>query len=391
MTPGARVAAAIGVVDAWLGGEGAERALTRWARGARYAGSKDRAAVRDLVYDALRRRRSAAALGGGGDGRAILLGLLRGRGEDPGLTFGTGGHAPGPVRPDEAGRPPEGAEALDLPDWLAARLAAERPGEDRAIAEALRHRAPVFLRANLARGDVADALAALAADSVTAERAPLSATALRVVDGRRALVGGAALGDGLVEPQDAASQAVADLVPAGDGARVLDLCAGGGGKALAIAARAPGARVAAWDAAPARMRDLPARAARLGVRIERPAAPESGAPWDAVLCDAPCSGSGTWRRDPEGKWALTPERLEALIRLQGEILDRAARLVRPGGAVVHATCSVLPSENEGVAAAFLRRHDGWRIEARLATVPQDGPDGFGAHLLRAPGAGGGTA
>jgi 16S rRNA (cytosine967-C5)-methyltransferase len=159
---------------------------------------------------------------------------------------------------------------------------------------------------------------------------------------------------------------------------VLDYCAGGGGKALALAAR--GAAVTAHDADPGRMRDLPARAARAGARVEIEAAP-AGA-FDLVLCDAPCSGSGTWRRAPEAKWRLTPERLAALTELQAQILDQAAPLVAPGGALAYATCSLLEAENGAQTADFLARHPGWQLENERRLTPLEGGDGFYLALLR---------
>ena len=165
MTPAARVQAAIEILDAIGSGDPAERALTRWARSSRYAGSKDRAAVRNHVFDVLRRRRSSAALGGAETGRGLMLGLLRGDGIDPGEVFGATPHAPPPLSEAEraTGRDPEpGAEALDLPDWLWSAFQDSLGETAEATAEALRHRAPVHLRVNLARTSVADAQAALA-------------------------------------------------------------------------------------------------------------------------------------------------------------------------------------------------------------------------------------
>ena len=245
MTPGARAAAAIGVLDAWLAGAPAEQALIRWARGARYAGSGDRAAVRDHVYDALRRLRSSTALGGARSGRVVMLGLLAGRGEDPAALFDGQGHAPPPLTPEEAARlarPPAlgRTEALDVPDWLLPRLDADLGPDCEAVLEALRHRAPVVLRANLGRTTRADAAAALGREGIAARPHPLSPSALEVIEGARRLRGSRAYAEGLVELQDAASQAVADSVPLGG--RILDLCAGGGGKALALAARGAGPR-----------------------------------------------------------------------------------------------------------------------------------------------------
>jgi 16S rRNA (cytosine967-C5)-methyltransferase len=377
VTPGARVAAAIGVLEDWLAGMPAERALLRWSRGARYAGSKDRAAVRDHVFDALRRLRSSAALGGGLHGRGVLLGLM---GPGP---FDGQGHAPEPPAPAErallAEPPPlTRAEALDVPDWLLPELEADLGDRAEAILEAMRHRAPVGLRVNLARIDREAARRLLAEEGIGAEPSGLSPSALVVPGGARAVSRSRAYAEGLVELQDPASQAAADAVPAAG--RVLDLCAGGGGKALALAAR--GAEVWAHDASPARMRDLAPRAERARTPVAMVERPEEHGPFDAVLVDAPCSGSGSWRRDPEGKWRLTPERLDALTGTQDAILDRAAGLVAPGGTLVHATCSLLSRETGGRVDAFHRRHRDWTTVSCRTITPLDGGDGFGIAVLR---------
>jgi 16S rRNA (cytosine967-C5)-methyltransferase len=164
------------------------------------------------------------------------------------------------------------------------------------------------------------------------------------------------------------------------GAPVLDYCAGGGGKALALAAL--GHPVTAHDADPGRMRDLPARAARAGTPVALDTAPRGQ--WPAVLADVPCSGSGSWRRAPEGKWALTPARLDQLVALQGTILDRAAALVAPGGRLGHATCSLLDVENGAVVAGFLARRPGWRLLQARSWTPLEGGDGFHLSVLAAP-------
>ena len=377
MTPAARAAAAIAAMDRILAGEPAEKVLTLWGRGARYAGSGDRAAVRDVVYDCLRCLRSFAALGGGMTGRGLVLGAARAAGVQA-LWFD--GSAHGPAVADEAGRQPEGLEALDCPDWLAPRLQASLGADFVPVMQALRHRAPVFLRVNAARATVAAAIAALAAEGVAAQPHPLSSFALEVTANARKIQQTQAYGTGLVELQDAASQAVAEAVPLASGARVLDLCAGGGGKTLALAARAQ-VRLHAHDATPRRMADLPARAARAGARVTITENPEKTAPYDVILADVPCSGSGSWRRDPEGKWALTEGRLLALLALQAEILDRAARLCAPGGVVAYATCSLLHEENRDQAAAFLARTPGWRLLGSRRFTPLEGGDGFGLALL----------
>lgn len=376
MTPAARAAAAITVLDCILAGQPAEAALIGWARASRFAGSGDRAAVRDLVFDTLRRRRSRAALGGGETGRALILGALREAGTDPAAIFSGKGHAPPPLSPAEtaAGRPPSEAEALDLPDWLAARLAADLGPDFAPIAALMRDRAPVWLRVNLARADLAAAQAALVKDGVETAPDPRCAITLQVMAGARRVQASSAYQAGLVELQDLSPQIACAGLTVAPGQTVLDYCAGGGGKALALAAR--GARVTAWDAARARLRDLPARADRAGAKIA--IAPPDGPQgrFDLVLTDVPCSGSGTWRRAPDAKWRLTPADLNALLRVQADILRRAADLVRPGGRLAYMTCSLLTAENDAQIAGFLAARPDFALVSRRLLTPLDASDGF---------------
>ncbi|MGI8612212.1 MAG: RsmB/NOP family class I SAM-dependent RNA methyltransferase, partial [Sphingomicrobium sp.] len=214
-----------------------------------------------------------------------------------------------------------------------------------------------------------------------------------------------AFADGLVEVQDEGSQLIALAGEARDGERILDLCAGGGGKALARAAAAPGAQILATDTNRSLLSKLPPRAAKAGATIETrlldmPRELEGLADWadsaDLVLVDAPCSGSGTWRRNPEGRWRLSPERLERVIRLQAHLLDIAAAMVRPGGRLVYAVCSILNREGEAQAAGLLSRHSSWVAQetpvqagrstsaGRLLVPGQDGTDGFFVARLARP-------
>ena len=375
MTPAARLSAAIAILDAVLAGEPAERALTNWARASRFAGSGDRQAVRDHVFDALRCRRSFAVLGGAESGRGLMIGALRAVGVDAEGLFTGEGHAPPPLTEAERAppRPMAEAEALDCPDWLAPLLRASLGADFAPVMGLMRRRAPVFLRANAARTSREAAIAALADEGIACRPGPLAATAIEVTGQARRIAGSAAYRDGLVELQDAASQAVVEALPLAPGERVLDYCAGGGGKSLALAAR--GARVTAHDAAPARMRDLPERARRAGVRIDL----AEGAPrgrFPLVLLDVPCSGSGSWRRAPEGKWRLDPARLAALEAVQAEILANAAPLVAPGGHLAYATCSLIDGENGAQVEKFLSSTGGWRLKFQRRFTPLEGGDGF---------------
>lgn len=380
MTPAARLSAAIAILDRILAGAPAEQALVNWARASRYAGSGDRNAVRDIVFDCLRCRRSFAALGGAETGRGLVLGALRQAGTDPAPLFTGEGHAPAILTAADTVQAPEGAAALDLPEWLAPQLAADLGADLSAIAEAMRHRAPAFLRVNLARATRAEAMARLAEEGIEAEPHPLSPTALLVTAGARRIAASDAYAQGVVELQDAASQAVVDALPLADGMRVLDYCAGGGGKTLAMAARAR-LTLAAHDADLRRMRDLPARARRAGVKVALVERPKAGL-YDLILTDVPCSGSGSWRRAPEGKWLLTPEGLGRLVKIQAEILDKAASLLPQSGWLGYATCSVLSVENQAQIAAFLARAQGWSLHAEHQFTPLDGGDGFYVALLQ---------
>ena len=381
MTPGARLAAAIEVLDHVVAGEPAERALTRWARRSRFAGSKDRAAVRDVVFDAMRRRRSALWASGSAHetGRALVIGAVA-SGATPEVLdhFGDGPYAP-PVLSsveqdalralDEAPR----AVQLDLPDFLLTAFEQGQVQDVDAVAKILRTRAPVDLRVNRLRATPAAARKSLAADGIEVEDVAGAPDALRVTANPRLVSQSAAYRAGLVELQDAASQSVAAAVAPKPGERILDLCAGGGGKTLALSAAMQGETVFAHDINPARMRDLPVRADRAGASVEMLDSTALSARFDAVLVDAPCSGSGAFRRNPDQKWRLTPESLTDLVAAQTDVIDRAMGLVVPGGRVIFATCSVLWSENEAQVAASLKRWPG----ARPGTVRRIAPGALG--------------
>ncbi len=380
MTPAARIAAAIEILDRILAGDPAEPALLRWSRASRFAGSGDRAAVRDLVFDSLRRLRSRAALGGAMTGRGLMLGLCRDEGIDPATIFTGEGHAPPPLSLAEhaAGTPAGLGERLDLPDWLLPLWQQSLGDEAEPVALALRDRAPVWLRVNLRRATPEAAVAALARDGIAVAPHAALASALRVTQGARRLSGSAAYRDGLVELQDLSPQLACALLPAQGS--LLDLCAGGGGKALALAARGAGP-VVAHDIDPGRMADLPARAERAGLRIRLAAPGGVSGRFDLVVADVPCSGSGTWRRTPDAKWRLTAADLMRLQQTQAQILDQAAEFVAPGGHLAYMTCSLLDGENAGQAGAFLSRNAEFSLLEQRRYSPLTASDGFFLALM----------
>ena len=388
VTPAARIASAIDILDIVLAGTPAEQALTRWGRASRFAGSRDRAAVRDHVYDALRCRRSFAVLGGAETGRGLMIGLLRAGGVAPETVFTGAGYAPAALTAEEAAPPPDSAMLsrgvrLDCPDWLLAEFDASLGDAADEVLARMRQRAPVYLRANARQGRVV-AAGMLAAEGI--ETAPVEGAdfALEVIANAQKIRNSAAYAEGRIEPQDLSPQMAVEALPLQDGMRVLDYCAGGGGKTLAMAARAD-LSLTAHDAIPARMKDLPVRAARAGAVVAQVMGDrlDQMPPFDLVLTDVPCSGTGTWRRSPEAKWTLTPDRQAGLVTLQAEILDRAAGLVAPDGWLIYMTCSLLTHENRGQIDRFLARNEGFALRQDRLYTPFDGGDGFyAAHLTR---------
>lgn len=389
MTPAARLSAAMVVLDHILTGSPAEAALTSWARASRFAGSGDRYAIRDVVFDALRCKRSYAALGGGMTGRGLVLGGLRNKGlpaaEIDALFCGQG-HAPHAIGPADTTRTPFGAEALDMPDWLMQDLHQSLGPDLPAATLALRGRAPTFLRVNPARNTRAAVAAELAQNGVETTVVQSLQYGLQVTSGERKISALKVFSEGGIELQDASSQAVVEALDIPKSGRILDYCAGAGGKILSIAAQAYALKnisFHAHDANPRRMADLPARAARAGAAIGIVQTSALAAPYDLILADVPCSGSGSWRRDPQGKWALTPERLAQLCQIQAQILQDILPLLAMGGVLAYSTCSLLRRENEDQIAAFLARNPQFhcRQMRRFGLTDGTGGDGFFLALL----------
>lgn len=362
MTPSARAQAAIELLDEIIAaargaGPAADTLIARYFKTRRYAGSKDRRAVREIVYRAIRRHGEPPA-----SGRAALLGLAE---DDEAMLGLFDGSAHGPAPRTAQDQP---AMAAIAPDWLLDRFdPLARPPAELA---ALLQRAPLDMRVNSLRGTRGEALAALPEAAAT----PLSPWGLRLPEGFPA-EDTPAWTSGLVEIQDEGSQLVGLASAVDPGMRVVDLCAGAGGKSLMLAAQMDNrGTVLACDVDRQRLSRLMPRLARAGAEIvttrllnpaeERTALAEWEGRADLVLVDAPCSGTGTWRRNPELRWRLTPRRLAELTTLQARLLDLAAELVRPGGHLVYAVCSLLGEEGREQAAA---------LSARSSLKPQDVP------------------
>jgi 16S rRNA (cytosine967-C5)-methyltransferase len=378
MTPAARVAAAIEVMARIETMRiPATQVLREWGLAHRFAGSGDRAAISGLVYDTLRRRASSAYLLGDDSARAKVLGMLSLERsldvEAIAKLFNGEGHAPEPLTGDERGALASGrlADAPahvvgDYPEWLDAALA-KVFGEARVEeAIALSHRAPLDIRVNTLKATPAKMLASLR--HLRAQPTPWSPIGLRILlDADARNPGLQAEPDflkGAVEIQDEGSQLAALFSAARPGELVVDLCAGAGGKTLALAAMMEGrGRLVATDSDKRQLAPIHERLSRAGAHNVEVRTPKGGDPvadlagrCDLVLIDAPCTGTGTWRRNPDAKWRMRPGALALRVSDQVAVLDRAAALIKPGGRLVYITCSVLQEENSEQISAFLARH-----------------------------------
>lgn len=377
MTPAARVQSAIELLDEVIaaardGGPAADTLIARYFKTRRYAGSKDRRAVRDLIYDAIRRAGEPPV-----SGRAAMIGLAHERADMPALFDGSA-HGPAPIAPDEPAAP-----AAAIPAWIAPLLA---PLVDDGERAALLERAPLDVRVNRLKADV-PSVAAMLPEARPIDGVP---DALRLPEGYP-LESTPAWIEGRVEVQDAGSQLIAAACAVAPDMTVVDLCAGAGGKTLALAAAMEGrGRLIAADTVRSRLSRLMPRAERAGAGFVETVLLDQGHEMrglaalrdraDVILVDAPCSGTGTWRRNPEARWRLTPARLDRLVAEQARILDLAAALVRPGGRIVYAVCALTDREGRDQFSAFLARHEGWTGAPLVPTLGRE----WGGGILLTP-------
>lgn len=391
MTPNARYAASIEILDRILGGEPAEKTLTNWARSNRYAGSKDRAAVRDIVFDCLRQKRSLMHFAGFDGARGLVAGHIMAAGLDVGGVFTGERYAAEKLSEHEQVQlkqiknTPLDTERLDIPEWLEQELRASLGDDFQESMGALQSRASLDLRVNRKKASVEKVRAELQKDGIETETICTVPNALRVISNPRRVALSEAYLNGWVEIQDAGSQRVVCTLPLKGVKTVLDYCAGGGGKTLALAAIADGdTGFDAYDQNKARMSDLPVRAKRAGVSVNilQTDPVLAGKTYDMVLLDVPCSGSGAWRRNPDGKWRLNSADLDVLLGLQTDILSKTHELVSSGGILAYVTCSLLRQENEAQVESFLTRYTAWEQCESIRLHPSDGTDGFFISVMK---------
>jgi len=416
MTPAARLQATIEILEGLAGtAVPADRFVREFFRARRYAGSKDRAAVAERVFNVFRHRASFAWRLQGADPRRLVIGSLVAEGspaDEIARLFDGSHYAPAPLSDDERraiAAPPVGEPPLpargEFPPFLEPEL--RRAFGDDLLAEmqALQARAAIDLRTNALKTTRENLAAALAAEGFEAEPAPWSPVGLRLASGHAPakLSASAQFASGAFEFQDESAQISALLCAAEPGMRVLDFAAGAGGKSLALAAAMGNkGEIVAHDIDPGRLSMLGPRARRAGATIIATTTNPPSGTFDIVLLDAPCSGTGTWRRQPEQRWRLTPERLAELTALQDRLLEQAVPHVRAGGRLIYATCSILPCEDDDRIADFLGRNadfepvsaaEVWRTETAIdpppgldrvfrATPLKSGSDGFYTAILQ---------
>ncbi|SMC32585.1 RsmB/NOP family class I SAM-dependent RNA methyltransferase [Novosphingobium sp. B1] len=375
MTPPARVQAAIDLLDAVIAaargqGASADRIAADWFRARRYVGSKDRRAIRELVWNAIRACGEVPV-----SGRAAMLRLAQ---DDAPLAaqFDGSNYGPAPVEPGEPVAP--GGVA---PARLAARLAAS--GLDDQEQAALLGRAPLDIRANTLKITRDELLPRLPVEA----RPAIAPQSLRLPSGT-AVESWPEFAEGLFEVQDAGSQIACMALGVQPGEAVLDLCAGAGGKTLSLgAAMQNRGKLLACDIDRPRLSRLPERAARAGVLVEtrlldpgkeRAMLTDWLGQADAVMIDAPCSGTGTWRRNPEARWRLDAKAIDRYCAMQANVLDIGAALVKPGGRLTYVVCSLLDAEGADRVASFLKDNPGWDVSR--PDLPAGTPRGSGTRL-----------
>ena len=376
MKPGSRLSAAVDVLTDMLDRHApAAEGLAQWGRTHRFAGSGDRAAIGNLVYDALRRRRSLAARMGSDSARALVIGAAHvafGMSPEEIAAAADGSeHALAPLSEAEVAALSQPATASlpddvqgDYPDWLAPSLARAFGARAATEGAALAQRAPVDLRVNTLKADRDKVLKAL--ERFGAVATPMSPVGIRIPapqgPGRTPNVAAeTSHGKGWFEVQDEGSQIAALIAGTKPRQQVLDLCAGAGGKTLALAAAMQNTgQIYAYDGNRQRLRPIFERLKRAGARSvqvleagDEAALAALGPRFDVVLVDAPCSGSGVWRRRPDSKWRIRPTSLAERHNEQRAVLGLARTAVKPGGLIVYVTCSVLPEENVDIAAWLL--------------------------------------
>ena len=377
----------IEILDMYLEGEKINFVLKKWEVKNRYAGSSDRRKIRDIIFDIIRQKKSCEYVGGGLSGRNFLIGYLKLEGIELESVFNNSKFGPNELTLDERNLVVDVSNLLniyelDYPSWLILIMRRSLTNKFDDVVKILRNRSYVQLRVNVKKITRLNAIIDLQKNNIECEINELCTTALNVLTGAQHILTSSSFANGFVELQDAGSQLISELIKINYDDKVLDMCAGAGGKSLAIACGAKAdATYFAWDVNYDRMKDIEDRAKRAGVNIKKVSKLSSTPIYNKIIIDAPCSGSGSWRRDPEGKWLLDQEKLESYVKIQKELILKGLKLLSSKGQILFITCSLIDIENNKLIEELISSVGTFKIIKELSLIPSIINDGFYGVVL----------
>ena len=377
----------IEILDTYLNEAKIDFVLKKWAIKHRFAGSSDRRKIKDIIFDIIRQKKSCEHVGGGFSGRNLLIGYLKLKGTELSSVFDNSKFGPEELTIKEQNINVDLSNLsniyeLDFPSWLIPILRRSLLNEFSNVVKALRNRSHIQLRVNLKKISRLNAMKKLQKNNIECEINELCSTALNVLNGAQHILTSQCFENGFVELQDAGSQLVSKLIEINYNDKVLDMCAGAGGKSLSISCGAElDATYFAWDRNFDRMKDIDARSKRAGVKIEKVIKLSSKSFYNKIIIDAPCSGSGSWRRDPEGKWRLDEDILDNYVKTQRELILKGLKLLAPRGQILYITCSILDIENGKLIDDLISSVLSLRLVKSISLVPSSKSDGFYGAVL----------
>ena len=377
----------IEILDTYLNEAKIDFVLKKWAIKHRFAGSSDRRKIKDIIFDIIRQKKSCEHVGGGFSGRNLLIGYLKLKGTELSSVFDNSKFGPEELTIKEQNINVDFSNLsniyeLDFPSWLIPILRRSLLNEFSNVVKALRNRSHIQLRVNLKKISRLNVMKKLQKNNIECEINELCSTALNVLNGAQHILTSPCFENGFVELQDAGSQLVSELIEINYNDKVLDMCAGAGGKSLAISCGAEmDATYYAWDINFDRMKDIDARSKRAGVKIEKVIKLSSKSVYNKIIIDAPCSGSGSWRRDPEGKWRLDEDILDNYVKTQKELILKGLKLLAPRGQILYITCSILDIENGKLIDDLISSVLSLKLVRSISLVPSSKSDGFYGAVL----------
>lgn len=377
----------IEILDTYLNEAKIDFVLRKWAIKHRFAGSSDRRKIKDIIFDIIRQKKSCEHVGGGFSGRNLLIGYLKLKGTELSSVFDNSKFGPEELTIKEQNINVDLSNLsniyeLDFPSWLIPILRRSLLNEFSNVVKALRNRSHIQLRVNLKKISRLNVMKKLQKNNIECEINELCSTALNVLNGAQHILTSPCFENGFVELQDAGSQLVSELIEINYNDKVLDMCAGAGGKSLSISCGAElDATYFAWDINFDRMKDIDARSKRAGVKIEKVIKLSSKSFYNKIIIDAPCSGSGSWRRDPEGKWRLDEDILDNYVKTQRELILKGLKLLAPRGQILYITCSILDIENGKLIDDLISSVLSLRLVKSISLVPSSKSDGFYGAVL----------